>query len=245
MIVADEHAGKKVRCPDCKAILTVPVPAPADPFAFLAPSAPAAAPPPVTSPPAPPAATPPPATAEDRLAALERENAALRLQCARIQWSGIAASIVLAVLAGLPWVLHPPGSVQAAGPRDGASTEVSARRFVVKDGRGAVRAALGVEAGDVVSLKLFFEGAKEQITVIGGPDAGLNVYDRRGDLRLQAGTTGDGSPSLALRAKELKPKIQLGVRANDVPFFDLYDANDQAFPLVAKDGTPVFSRAAP
>jgi hypothetical protein len=183
---------------------------------------------------------------EERLAVLERENSALRRRCTRLQWGGVAMAVVLVGLAALPWTLGAPANPSKAGnPERGNAGDLAARRFLVKDANGAVRAELGIGAGDVVGLRFYFEGTKEQLTLTGGPDAGLNVYDRRGDLRTQVGTTGDGSPSLAMRAKELRPKVQLGVRANDLPFLDLYDAKDQVYSVIAKDGTPALPRAAP
>lgn len=284
MTVGDEHGGKKVRCPECKNILVVPVPAssapaaasgPTDPFAFLnapavppaapaplAPSAPAQAqvPAPVAAPA--PAVAPVPLTVEERVAALERENAALQRRCVRLQWSGLAATIALALLAALPLALG--GSSRSLGAGQD-HTQLAARRFVVTDKSGKTRAELGASDTGEVGLKLFVDkqvrsdiglnasgapvityyndSGKEQLSLAGGSDAGLSVADGKGDPRVQIGMSVDGSSFVTMRTTDLKTKIQFGVRTSGLPYFDLYDGKEQHVPLIAKDGTPVIPRA--
>jgi hypothetical protein len=275
MTVADEHRGKKVRCPNCKLVLVVPASSPAvvaapappvDPLAFLTTATTATAP----VAPAPPTPAPeparPPRTVEERLASLEAENAALKKRYASLKWGGIAAVAILAVLGTLPFVLGSVGGQAAfAAVPGGQPAAVVASRILLKDAAGATRAELGPSERDEVAFRLFAknkvrtdlritstgvpaltcydDAGKEQVTLLGGPDAGLNVYDKNADLRIQLGTSSDGSPSFSLRATELKTKVQLGVRPDDHAVFDLYDAKDQLFPLVAKDGTPLIPRA--
>jgi hypothetical protein len=202
----------------------------------------------------------------ERVEALEQRNAALLRRCVLLQWAGMAAVLGLVVLGAVPWVLGAvAGGRLGAGAQGNRAQTVAATRFVVTDAHGTTRAELGMIEGEDVGLRLqqndkvrceirlgsngvptltcYDEGGKEQLTVTGGTDAGLNIYDKRGDVRVQLSVADGGASTFALRAKDLKTKIQLGVNAQDLPFVDFSDGKDQNVPLFSKEGQPLFVRS--
>jgi hypothetical protein len=260
MTVGDEHAGKKVRCPDCKNVLVVPgsvtvteVVAGPPPSTVMTEPLPAVLP-----------AMPAPPTLADRITAVERENLHLRSRCAFLQRIGLAGLLAVTALAGLALAV---GTTAVLGSRGQTVAETATASIVLKDGAGKVRAELGVGGGDDVRLKLhsrqglraevrvgsdgvpavilYGENGKEQVSLLGGPDAGFEVKDPRGDARVQLGVAAYESPTLSFRARELKPKIQLGVRATDLPYLDVYDPGDRPTPMIDKEGNPLVPKTGP
>ncbi len=75
--------------------------------------------------------------------------------------------------------------------------DVEARRFVLRDDQGQVRAVLGLNAEQVPSLTFFDDSGRAQMTLNATSDSatGLYLYDE-GDLKVALTSPGEGSAAL-------------------------------------------------
>lgn len=139
----------------------------------------------------------------ERLDRLERENR-------HVKRVGVAAlaTITAVILTG-----------QAAPPR--APKVVEADEFVLRDGKGAVRAMLGFRGGAPL----------------------LSFYDEEQTLRVGLGFTPAGLPTVAILSKDGNIRSSLTVLANDTTALYLYDQNERPHAVLAvkTDGTPSLS----
>ncbi len=142
-------------------------------------------------------------TMNERLERLERENR-------HVKRVGVAAlaTITAAMLMG-----------QVAPPR--ASKVVEADEFVLRDGKGAVRAMLGFKAGAPL----------------------LSFYDEEQTLRIGLGFAATGLPTVAILNKDGNIRSSLALLANDTTALYLYDRNERPHAVLAveTDGTPSLS----
>ncbi len=136
-----------------------------------------------------------------RFECLEREHRALK----RVG-GGLVVGLSALFLMGQALPSRPPRVLEA-------------ERFVLRDGRGRTRAALGLGA----------DGS-----------AGLALADPDGRLRASLMVGADGAPGLGLFDQEEKSRAALVVAGSGVPSLSLYDSQEQARAglTLRPDGSP-------
>lgn len=74
-----------------------------------------------------------------------------------------------------------------------------------------------------------------------GVEAGLTIYDKRGDQRLHLSVDDDGSPVLVMDARKEKTRVQLGLHGSghELPFFDVFDGKEEIHPFIGENGVPL------
>jgi len=154
----------------------------------------------------------------ERLSRLERQN---RL------FKGIGCALALMLLVGL---------VAAAQERGQART-VEAERFLLKDGRGKVRAELGMDKNGV-HLLLHDENEKVRLDAAvfqAGP--GMALLDEAGAVRYSVSINNKG-PVLSLADENQKPRAVLRVfkEGPGLAFLDEKDADRTVLSYTTKNG---------
>ncbi len=185
---------------------------------------------------------------ESRLDLLSKEVS--RLQKSNRRLRIISLVVGLAVLGSLCVAASPP-----------ANGILEANGLVIRDDKGKVRATLGFDGEKIVGLK-FYEGGKvvmdqqvasgagsigfyyndgksSMVLVGGGPvEPSLEVYDRKGDARVQASLF-EGRPSFSLLHSRLATRFQIGVHSDGIPFMDFFNQKDKILPMLDKSGVPI------
>lgn len=141
-----------------------------------------------------------------RLEEIERENRRLRRY-------GTAMLIALAVLVGLGvasiWYYGGPGQI-------GSAQIVTARQFVLRDARGAVRGAWGTTEDGSVRLALNDVRGQQRIrlSLLSDGSAGLSFADTADRKLAVLGLLADHTTTLALTDPGGVPRAVLGVNPN-------------------------------
>jgi hypothetical protein len=244
--IRPEHAGKRLRCPECKGLVTVPE------------SIPEVA---VSSTP----------SIESRLSSLEAENSRLRASLReRTRSFALALGGVAAVVVFLFWtedgvvqaLTHEIAGITKSRPIGGV---IEAEGFVVRDAAGKVRATLGTIRADGAPARdpnaynglHLFDGGKEKgvFAMTGGGSAVLECLDAEGTSRMGLSGEGDegvlyfntskGHRSVTLSSFEsgsamlvfsaVQPTRGLEIGVSDRPFLNVI-AQGKESPLLGKDG---------
>jgi len=128
-------------------------------------------------------------TTEERIGKLEHDLVAAK---SRNRWT-LTALLLVAVGCGYNTITA-------------AKSEIKARRFVVVDAQGKLRALLGV--GD--------DGTPE-----------LSMSDVQGKPRASLHVAADGRPTLGMSDAQGKPRAVLGVAADGAPRLGMFDAQER------------------
>ncbi len=153
---------------------------------------------------------------ESRVAQLERDVESLRGSMRRVRIGVVTLGLIAAALCGLGW----------AANRDPVQDEVRARKFVLVDDAGVVRAMLYQDPKD---------------TQRRSRAAGLIVCDAKGDERGGLSTMDDGSVVFAMDAPRgvghpMRDRIGLIVYPNGGSHVMLLDNQTRAVAKLASDG---------
>lgn len=170
------------------------------------------------------------ASLQERLDGLELEHRKLIRECRRWRRTGVGllAGAVLLVLAG----------AKAASEL----STVEAGHFVIRDGEGRMRAALGIRPDGTPGFGLFDEKGTPRLSfdlALGGAP-GVNLYDSQGTLKGALAIRPDGTPGLGLFGSQNKVGISLEMTPQGAPGVNIFDGAGQVRGALAirPDGTP-------
>jgi hypothetical protein len=96
----------------------------------------------------------------------------------------------------------------------------------------------------VASLNFYYANGGEALNIGGGGgrsiEPGMEMYDAKGDVRVQFGILLEGSPNLSLLHSKLRSRFQVGIHGDGKPYMDFFDARDRILPMLDKTGVPLF-----
>ncbi|MCW5891778.1 MAG: hypothetical protein KIT14_14700 [bacterium] len=142
-------------------------------------------------------------------------------------------------------------TAEVYGERTATVDEVRAERFVLVDGDGRRRAALGPADDGATGLLLYDaqERAKAQLVLDGSGAAHVKLHERDGDVAAWLAVARSGSPSLYLRGvsrhdRGVRGHAEVCVDEHGCPVLSLHDREGQARVLLSlddRDGRPSLS----
>jgi hypothetical protein len=166
-----------------------------------------------------------------RLDYVERENRRLR----RLSHLLLAG---LAILLGLTTSLL----VVFARQSMAAADVVQARRFVLRDENGLIRAVLGMQPDGSSRFALQDRDGQPrlQLTLLSDGSPGVALKDREGQNRAVLALPPDDMPQLVFADRQGNNRASLGLAPDGVSSLILADSNGEprAFLAVGPDGTP-------
>ncbi|MBI4642119.1 MAG: hypothetical protein HY731_15635 [Candidatus Tectomicrobia bacterium] len=144
-----------------------------------------------------------------RLDRLEREN----------RWWRIFGSVSVVVL-GLLLLMGATRSQKGDIP-----DEIQAKRFVVMDQAGKLRAKLASGVDGTTSLVFFDQDERLRATLAVGANGttGMGFVDQSGKRRVTLAVAGDGTIGLGFSDQAEKPRAIVAVKSNGTPTLVLHD----------------------
>src|ERR1700733_395875 len=148
----------------------------------------------------------------ERLARLEHQQAKLQRSNRRLRMMTVAV------------LLFSGAMVIMAQTNPEIVESVDARQFVLHDGSGKVRAALGMTEDGAVGLNLIDSKDRSRITldVASNGTPGLDFFDQDGKLRATGALAPDGTPGVGAFGADGHLRTSLDVPAGKIPGLGFY-----------------------